>query len=221
MTAQLVLNPHAVMRIKVGDAGGLRTRLRVYQVLEILRDSRSYVPYHCKSGTGRVFFSKIDQKCLVAWLDDSGDVLKVKTIENHHNRIPLHIQLLAEQCCFGNVIFLNRPPARESLAPEYNALCRFGTNRPPVSLPGYMYPGISWWRFQRNVRNLVKMIHRYDLDGTELISLEAELWHGKKGRYVRWEDKLPLHFPKELLIAGRAGVLPDMNLEYKRPLHKM
>ena len=215
MAVQLVLNPHALMRIKRGDESGRRTLLKVHEVLQILRNPRTYVLYRCASGIGRVFFSQIDQKCLVAWLDDCGEVIKVKTIENHHNRIPLAILLRAEQCYFGNVIFLKRPPARESLAPEYNALCHFGTSRPPIKLAGYMYPGISWWRFQKNVRDLVKIIHRYDLDGTELISLEAELWHGKKGRYVHWEDKLPLHFPKELLTAGRTGFLPDMDIGYR------
>lgn len=155
------------------------------------------------------FFSSTDQKCLVAWLENDGNCLKVRTIENHHNRIPIHVLLQAESFVLGDIVFLKDQPSEESFADEYTVWCRIGVHRLKMPLPGYLYPGVSWWRFRKNVKNLAGFIQKHNLDGTEPIILEGQQWHDKEKRWSRWQERLPVSFPTNLLKAGKSGIIPD------------
>jgi hypothetical protein len=160
-------------------------------------------------GKYSIFFSEVDQKCLVAWLEECDNHYKIHTIENHHHRIPIPVLLQAEQKIFGDIGFLRRyekPPAD----PLTDVVCRVSTGDITVTLTGYLHPGVSWWRSETNVRRLLGFIQKHNLDGTESLILTGQMWHGKGKRYVAWNERLPLSFPRALYQAGnQPGIEPD------------
>lgn len=219
MSKRLILLEHAVQRIKHGDERGRRTQLKTRQVLEYIGNPRMYVEYRGKVRDGRVFFSPIDQKCLVAWIEDCGSHYKVHTIENHHHLIPIPILFRAEQNVLGDVGFLRRftkPPA-EAL---YDAVCRIGVHELTVTLSGYLYPGISWWRSVTNVRRILGFIQKHDTDGTDPLVLTGKVWHGRENRQVTWSERLPQSFPEALYRDGnQPGTIPDFAAIAAEALH--
>lgn len=65
---------HAADRVRLGDENGLRTKLTLDEIAEIL-DSGRYAYY----GSGeRIFYSKKDKKFLVAVVAPNGTVVTVK-----------------------------------------------------------------------------------------------------------------------------------------------
>ncbi len=206
---RLILLDHAIRRIKHGDEHGRRTQLKTMQVLDIIGDPRLYVPYRGKVSDGRVFFSVVDQKCLVAWIEECDTHYKVHTVENHHNLIPLPVLLRAEQKVLGDMGFMRRftkPPAD----PSSDAICRISSGDLTLTLSGYLHQGISWWRSATNVRQLLGFIQKHDLDGTESLILNGHVWHGRKERIVEWSERFPLTLPRTLYQAGnQPGTTPD------------
>lgn len=219
MKERLILLEHAVQRIKHGDERGRRTQLKTRQVLEYIGNPKIYVPFRGKVRDGRVFFSPVDQKCLVAWVEDCGSHYKVHTIENHHHLIPVSVLFRAEQNVLGDGGFLRRftkPPPNVL----YDAVCRVGTHESTMILSGYLYPGISWWRSVTNVRRLLGFIQKHEVDGTEPLVLTGKVWHGRENRQVTWSERLPQSLPEALYKAGnQPGTIPDFAAIATEVLH--
>lgn len=206
MRQKVILSRHVIQDRLAGH--GQRSRLSPEDLVLILSNSRLYVPYWRDGSHGRVFYSPVDKKCLVAWVVLAGSVVVVKTIDDHRYRFSAKVLLQAEQLVFGNRVFINQPFPEDYYQPYYTAYCQIGATIVP--LLGYASPGISWWRFTKHVSQVADMIQKCKLAATEDIVIEGAYHDQSRNCHRHWDDRLPSLFPSQLLRTGRAGVLPEI-----------
>ena len=199
---RIVLSEHACMRIEYGDESGLRTKMSIEQVKSLINNPCRTIEFRGGS-TALVFFSKIDQKCLVAWLCQVAASQVVKTIDEHRNLIPTPLILQAETHHFGTVVFPQVKMIAESLVDQNHAFCKIGTNGKTVLLRGYAQQGISWWRYSQNVAWLAGQVLESPAGLNENLSIAGQRWHPKQRKFLSWSEELPISFPQDLILRSK------------------